>query len=275
MIHAHFLAFPLMSQHHTLSPPLWGILFCCEHSQRPSLPPPPCSFAISFLLFYLWNSLIWMQNCSFLSLGLAAGSLLDQGPFAFSSSDKEKKRNLPSSLTELCREPAGLLASPGTSSNGQREGGKEQGRSRSDRQSWDQGPGGGQHSHSLHADDSLEGISAGENLTSCYAQTQAALCDYAARNTAAFTSRTVNSTHIGFGVWHEQKLKCGGLCRVCIVIFTQPYFEIMSWRIVSDQHLCGVGSRARLPECTRATESETQVWFLCMFLQCLLYYCAA
>lgn len=131
----------------------------------------------------------------------SCGQPIRSRPFCFFM---EKKRNLPSSLTELCRELAGLLASHGTSSNGQREGGKEQGRLRSDRQSWDQGPGGGQHSHSLHADDSLERISAGENLTSCYAQTQAALCDYAARNTAAFTSRTVNSVHIQFGVWYEQ-----------------------------------------------------------------------
>lgn len=84
----------------------------------------------------------------------SCGPPIRSRPFAFSSLDKEKKRNLPSSLTEQCRELPGLLALPSTSSNGQWEGGKEQGRLKSDRRSWDQGPGGGQHSHSLLADDS-------------------------------------------------------------------------------------------------------------------------
>lgn len=44
---------------------------------------PPCSFAISFCLSFCWNSLIWIQNCSFLSLALAAGCLLDQGLLLF------------------------------------------------------------------------------------------------------------------------------------------------------------------------------------------------
>lgn len=44
---------------------------------------PLCSFAISFCLSFCWNSLIWMQNCSFLSLAVAAGCLLDQGFLLF------------------------------------------------------------------------------------------------------------------------------------------------------------------------------------------------
>ena len=76
-------------------------------------------------------------------------------PFAFSSLDKEKKRNFPSSFAESCQWLPGLYHH--TSSNGQWDGGKEPRRLRSDRRSWDQGPDGGQHSHSLHADDSQRG----------------------------------------------------------------------------------------------------------------------
>lgn len=108
-------------------------------------------------------------------------------PFAFSSLDKRKKRNLLSSLTERSQELPGLLALPSIPSNGQWEGGEEQGRLSSNTKSWDQGPSGGQHSHPLHADDSLKGYTLVKNLTSCYAQTRS-LCDYAARKASAFPS---------------------------------------------------------------------------------------
>lgn len=79
-----FAVFPLLSQHHILSPPLWGVLFTYLVANTPNgLHSPLCAFAISFSLSHCWNSLIWMQNCSFLSLSLAAGRLLDQGLLLF------------------------------------------------------------------------------------------------------------------------------------------------------------------------------------------------
>lgn len=83
--------------HSTPSPPLWA-LFCCEHSHRPSLPSVfLCNLILPLLLleqFDLNAELQLSQSCC--SCRLSVRSRL----FAFSSLDKEKRRNLPSSLTE-------------------------------------------------------------------------------------------------------------------------------------------------------------------------------
>ena len=79
-IYAYYLSFHYYLRS-SLSPLLW-VLFCCEHSQRPSL-PVLCSFPISFPPLLLLERFDLNAELQLFSLTLAAGRLLDQGLLLF------------------------------------------------------------------------------------------------------------------------------------------------------------------------------------------------